>query len=300
MSSPVSGHTPSDLRLPSFLILGVQRSGTRWLRVNLDQHPDIFMPSFELSFFTNVRRQNRPGRKWYSNQFEAWNGEAFIGESSAAYLQPSNSPRDVAERINAVVPEAQLIAIVRSPVERMYSAMVHHIKRGRLPADTDLFELIHSNDPAVAELDLVEASLYFKHLKWWIEEFGDRILILLHDDIRDRPEAAYETALRHIGASTDFVSPTLDRVVFSNRNSVRAVRLTDEQRRILYTELFRADVEEFEALIGRPLWGWDPGPPPLVPMSELEPPAPAKGDTDEGADGDEEADVEKVEEPDAV
>jgi hypothetical protein len=289
---------PPDLRLPSFLILGVQRSGTRWLRVNLDQHPDIFMPSFELSYFTNTRRQNRPGRKWYSHQFEAWNGEAFVGESSPAYLQPSNSPRDVAERINALVPEARLIAIVRSPVERMYSAMVHQIKRGRLPADADLFELIQSNDPVVAELDLVEASLYFKHLKWWIDELGERLLILVHDDIRDRPAVAYETALRHIGASTDFVPPTLDRVVFSNRNSVRAVRLTDEQRRILYTELFRADVEEFEALLGRPLWGWDPGPPPLVPLSEI---APSAAVADDGeSEPEPAAEAEKVEEPDAV
>jgi hypothetical protein len=297
--TPGSSSADPRLVLPNFLIIGMQRSGTRWLRTNLDQHPDVFMPSFELSYFTKAKRQNRPGRKWYSGQFEAWDGEPFIGECSPAYLMPSSSAPVVADRITTLIPEARLIMILRAPVDRMYSAMVHHIKRGRLPADSDLFEMVRTNDPALAELDLIEASLYYKHIPWWIDHFGDQLLLLDQDDIRNRPGEVYQQALTHIGARTDFVPRDLETVVFSNRNSVRATRLTDEQRRILYHELFRVDIEEFEAWLGRTFPGWDPGPQPLLPLSEIAPARRTKADeaAPDSADG---LDSELVEEPDSV
>ena len=83
------------------------------------------------------------------------------------------------------------------------------------------------------------------------------------DDIRDDPTKVYDQVLQHIGAPTGFVPPHLDRVLYSNAASRWAPgsELDDEQRRIVYM-LYRRDVTELEAMVGRYLPAWDPGPPP--------------------------------------
>ena len=78
---------PSEPPLPSFLIIGAQRGATRWLRSNLSQHPQIFMPPFDLGFFDDGRavpqarpqvvraRSSRPGttsRWWASRRRPTW------------------------------------------------------------------------------------------------------------------------------------------------------------------------------------------------------------------------------------
>src|SRR5262245_20945189 len=42
--------------LPNFLIIGAQKSATRWLRSNLAQHPEIYAAPTELSYFNNAER----------------------------------------------------------------------------------------------------------------------------------------------------------------------------------------------------------------------------------------------------
>ena len=60
--------------LPTFLIIGAQKSATRWLRLNLGLHPDVFAASRD-----RVLQQRGPvprgGHRWYRAQFEGWAGE---------------------------------------------------------------------------------------------------------------------------------------------------------------------------------------------------------------------------------
>ncbi len=251
---------PSEPPLPSFLIIGVQRGATRWLRSNLSQHPQIFMPPFDLGFFDDPSLFRKPGLKWYSKQFQAWNNERLVGESTPTYLAQATKPITVASRIEMTLPDVRLVAIVRQPVERMYSAMLHHIKRGRLSPRADLFAMVRDERSDVAELDLIGAGLYAQNSAPYRRLFGDRLLLVVYDDIRDRPEVAFRSVLTHIGADPDFVPPELDQVLFSNRRSVRARPVSPEQHRRMYS-LFRDDVEELGAILGRDMGDWDPGPP---------------------------------------
>ena len=47
--------------LPTFLIIGAQKSATRWLRLNLGLHPDVFTARGELEFFNNGDRYRAEG-----------------------------------------------------------------------------------------------------------------------------------------------------------------------------------------------------------------------------------------------
>lgn len=74
-----------ELPLPTFLIIGAQKSATRWLRLNLGLHPDIFTAGREIEFF-NSAKQFDQGTSWYRQQFEGWDGERFVGEATPGYM----------------------------------------------------------------------------------------------------------------------------------------------------------------------------------------------------------------------
>jgi hypothetical protein len=246
--------------LPSFLIIGAERSATRWLRFNLDRHPQVFAPPIELNWFNDVDTMRARGSRWYQLQFDTWRDEPVLGESSPAYLKRISRPELVAERIHRRISDARLVAIVRDPVERFQSAVRMYIKRGRLPADVEPIDLVRRGDPLVDELDLIGAGLYSACLYPYRQRFGEQLLVLDHADIVDRPVEVYERVLRHVGADPGFVPPDLDRVRFSDRSTISLPELTDAQRRLIYMA-FRLDVEELEAMLDWDLSAWDPGPP---------------------------------------
>src|SRR5262249_21007905 len=74
----------------------------------------------------------------------------------------------------------------------------------------------------------------------------------------------YDRALRHIGATPDFVPPEFERVRFSHqqRASTEPGRqpLTLDERRALWA-YFADDVARLEQMLGRDLSAWDPGSP---------------------------------------
>jgi hypothetical protein len=249
--------------LPTFLIIGAQKSATRWLRTNLGEHPDVFAAERELRFFHAPQRFAERGTDWYRAQFEGWAGEPIVGEATPGYMMWRHDPDAVAARIQEVVPEVRLLALLRDPVDRALSAMVHHIKFERLPARSRLLDLARRTDPATDPLGLVAGGWYARSLAPYVRRFGDQLLVLLHDDIALDARHVYVTALRHVGASDDFVPDELEQVRFSasggpSGESSRRPAVTPEERIELYDEFFRDEVRELERLLDLDLARWDP------------------------------------------
>ena len=249
------------LPLPTFLIIGAQKSATRWLRLNLGLHPDVFAASAELEFFNNGVRFRDEGPDWYREQFSGWQGEAIVGEATPGYMFWRHGPDRVAARIAETVPDVRLIATLRNPIDRAQSGMVHHIEGGRLPGDSVLVDLVKQTPPEQDRLGIIAGGWYAASLEPFRERFGDRLLIVLHDDVDDDPRGVYDTALVHVGATPDFVPPEFERVRFSHqvRPSTEPGRrpLTLAERRELWG-YFADDVEKLEQMIGRDLSLWNP------------------------------------------
>jgi Sulfotransferase domain len=252
----------TELPLPTFLIVGAQKSATRWLRLNLGLHPDVYTASRELEFFNNGERFRTSGVAGYRAQFQGWAGEPIVGEATPGYMFWRHHPELVAERVQQVVPDAQLIAILRNPIDRAQSAVVHHIEFKALPPDTDLLEHARRTPPESDRLGIIAGGWYAASLEPFRQAFGDQLLVLLHDDIDDDPRGVYDQALRHVGAEPNFLPPDLERVRFSNQLRPATGKngngpLSHEQRRELY-EYFRSDIQRLETMLGRDLSFWEP------------------------------------------
>src|SRR5215470_4416040 len=127
--------TSSGRMLPTFLIIGAQRCGTTSLFKAIAEHPAVVPPTFHKGvhyFDINYPR----GIDWYQGHFptrfagrRATAGldvPPATGESSPYYLHHPAAPA----RIAAALPDVKLIALLRDPVERAFSAYKHEVARG--------------------------------------------------------------------------------------------------------------------------------------------------------------------------
>lgn len=248
--------------LPSFLVIGAQKGATRWFRLNLGRHPEIYTPDEELAFFNT--KAYRKGLDHYRGLFAGWSGEPVTGEATPGYMIWRHQPEEVAERIDSSLPGVRLFAVLRDPVDRLYSAFVHHVKRGRLDPDSDLVELVRGTPPEEDQLQLVAGGWYARSLAPYKERFDERLHVLLNEDARADPDRVYSEALRAIGVDDTFAPEQLEEVVFS-RSLPQGSRywqegsgrrpLSAEEKRDLF-EFFAEDVERLEAMLGRDLSAW--------------------------------------------
>jgi hypothetical protein len=107
---------------PSFIIIGAQKSGTSSLHHYLNQHPDLVGSKPKEIHFFNREIYFQKDIHWYKNHFKSVYPNKTYFESTPAYLyQP-----DTAKLIKKYYPDIKLIAILRDPVKRAYSAWNHY------------------------------------------------------------------------------------------------------------------------------------------------------------------------------
>jgi hypothetical protein len=227
--------------------------------VNLGKHPQIYTATEECQYFSNELFFRGRTISRYRRMFDGWSGEPYVGEATPGYMMWRHHPDTVARRIQSVVPDVRLLAILRNPVDRAQSAMIHHMKRGRVAPDTRLVGLVREIPPERHRLGFIAGGWYAASLAPYRERFGDQLLIQLHDDIREHGVELYQQACAHVGTSQDFVPPELAEVRFSNQAKSKSdqVPLTLEERCELY-EYFRDDIAQLAEMIGRDLSIWDP------------------------------------------
>ncbi len=119
---------------PGFIVIGAQRCGTTSLFRALTAHPQLMRPLFHKGvnyFDLNYYR----GADWYRSHFPlveiarhrtARHGAAVAFEASGYYLYHPFA----LQRLASDLPAIKLVAMVRNPVERAFSAYKHEYARG--------------------------------------------------------------------------------------------------------------------------------------------------------------------------
>ena len=102
-----------------FLIIGVQKGGTKGATRNLLSHPEIWMPTKEPHFYDKDERWNQ-GLNWYSKLIRAKHPpqKHVFGESTPKLIACKKSLL----RVKEVVPSAKLIVLLRNPTDRVISS----------------------------------------------------------------------------------------------------------------------------------------------------------------------------------
>ncbi len=241
---------------PTFLIIGAERCGTRWLRFNLDQHPDICASPRVLDWFSDPERMTRLGTRWYRDQFATWDGEAQLCDFVPTALSHNADPTSLCRRIEYALPDARLIAIIRHPLERLESAANRAVQMGEVPPGISLWTLVNDEEHRHVGHRLMTNGVYSLGLRVFTEAFGDRLLVLVHDEICQDRAAAYRTVLRHLGIDEDIVPADLDRRRFGDGPRT-VVPFDPEQRDQIFT-YYGPSITITEQIIGRELVTWRP------------------------------------------
>jgi len=186
--------------LPNFLIIGAAKSGTTAIYTYIKQHPEIFMsPKKELRYFSNIKPQTKDVPKQYIHEsvssveeyehfFDGITDERIIGESSPTYLYTPGT----AENIKTHIPHVKLLAILRNPVDRAYSAYTHALREWKEPAKTFREALTLETQRIDAGWGMlwhyVNAGFYFEQLSRYYQIFDpSHIKVVLYDDLVNDP-----------------------------------------------------------------------------------------------------------------
>ena len=210
----------------NFALIGAQKSGTTSLHQYLAQHPDIVMPTeTELDLYGSEVSKPAPPYL-YADLMEHAGGESLVGFSYVGLLFLPGA----AAKLREHVPHCQIVAILRDPVARAYSAYWYHRRTGWEQA-VSFEEAIEREidgrwDGTTRENPVVRYSMmylrngcYAAQLDAYLKAFGrDKIFLLTTDELREAPREALSGLLQWLG-----VSSGLGEVDLSRRHNAAAM-----------------------------------------------------------------------------
>lgn len=288
---------------PNFFVIGAQKAGTTSVYEYLRQHPEVYMsPVKEPGYLKDGPGLGlAPGeravtdRAEYLALFDGVTTERAIGEATASYLQSATS----AGRIADVVPGARLVAVLRNPVDRAFSA--YSMRVGQGIEDLSFAEAVAAERAGGGGAggdgrrgrSYLGPGFYARHLGRYLERFPrEQLSIHLYEDLSRDPVGLMAEVFGFLGVDASFVpeiaehnvtrqavrSETVDRVVrklpgrslarrvvpaatwtrarrWVRQRNRRPMEFPAELRREL-VEMYRDDILETEAIIGRDLSRW--------------------------------------------
>ncbi len=256
--------------LPHFIIIGAQKCGTTSLYEYLIKHPSIYPAAVkEVGFFD---RYYNKGIKWYRTQFPSFfrkyyvkwvlNKDFITGEASTGYILNPHSLR----RIKRIIPQANLILLLRNPVDRAYSHYKHTVRIGREPLSFE--EAIEKEEERIGEalkqtrtnehyynFDIalyayLHTGIYIDQIEVLLELFPKKqILILKSEDFNKDPSVIYKKVLHFLDV------PISELTDSAKHNKGESIAMEDGTRKKL-VDYFKPYNQRLYNYIGID-YGWD-------------------------------------------
>lgn len=190
-----------------FVGIGGQKCATSWLAKILAQHPEICVPEAkELQYFNSwepfgIKKKFLRYKRGISYYFKFFkncsNPDIKKGEFSVQYMHEE----DVAERIRKTFPETKIIAIIRNPVDRAYSAYHYFKEQYAVQEKSETFKEAVEKHP----VEYLERGLYYRKLKKYYDVFPkEQILVLVQEEIKKDPKTALRQTCKFLGVDPDF------------------------------------------------------------------------------------------------
>ena len=241
--------------LPDAVILGAMKSGTSSLHHYLVQQPGVIEPLRKEVHYFDVNLDR--GEAWYRAHFGR-DGEAGLNLDSSPYylFHPA-----VPHRLQALVPQAKLIVLLRDPVRRAYSHYWHERDKGREPlsfedaVDAEVERLGNSHQRlADGSLERSGEHQHFSYLargryaeqldRWFAVVPRSQFLVLRFEDLARDPLGILNVTLDFLGL------PRTESVSLEARNTRKYPPMADATAARL-REYFEPHNQRLEALLGR-------------------------------------------------
>ncbi|XP_029962943.1 bifunctional heparan sulfate N-deacetylase/N-sulfotransferase 2 [Salarias fasciatus] len=200
-------------RLPKFLVVGPQKTGTTALHSFLNLHPAITSnfpsPSTfeEIQFFSGPSYNN--GIDWYMDFFPFPSNVStdFMFEKSANYFDTELTPR----RAAALLPRAKILALLINPADRAYS-WYQHQRAHQDPAalNSSFYEVVTAGPSAPASLLALQRrcllpGTYAVHLARWLQHYQPNQLHIIDGVLlRSKPAVVMEGVQKFLGVTPVF------------------------------------------------------------------------------------------------
>lgn len=178
---------------PNLLIVGAAKSGTTSLHNYLNQHDDVFMcdpkePHFLINNEIGIDRIpiGVTNQDEYENLFVEGSELKYRGESSVMYLMyPEIAIKNIKKYLGD---DTKIIIMLRNPIERAHSGY-QHVKRYNVKEDLTDFktaweiseERYFINKSMTPASRYKELGLYYKQVKFFMEEFQNLHIIIYED-----------------------------------------------------------------------------------------------------------------------
>ncbi|XP_076458930.1 bifunctional heparan sulfate N-deacetylase/N-sulfotransferase-like [Babylonia areolata] len=183
-------------RLPKFLVVGPQKTGTTALYTFLSMHPAVMSNIASPSTFEEVQFFNGnnyyKGIDWYMEFFPlpANTSGTLLFEKSATYFDHENVP----QRVFSLLPRAKIICILIDPAKRAYSWYQHQRAHNDQVALNYSFNVVLTADERMPRQlrDLrahcLDPGLYYQNLMNWLDYFPARQLLIIDgEELRNNP-----------------------------------------------------------------------------------------------------------------
>jgi hypothetical protein len=207
---------------PNLFMVGAPKSGTTALASYLGQHPDVFVAAKELTYFgSDLEFVGPKGGRWrisraaYLKWFEDAPQKRYRADRSVFYLYSKRA----ATEIHAFDPGSQIVVLVRSPVDQMYSQHSEMVFQGDEDI-TNFADAIAAEGPR-QQGERIPASCrkpfalqyraiarYSEQVERYIESFGrGNVHILVYEEFIAHPAEQYRALLQSLDLDPDHRPP---------------------------------------------------------------------------------------------
>lgn len=209
------------MKYPNFFIVGAAKAGTTSLWKFLNENDEVFVIGAgnellkEPSYFSDIN--NSMSLEEYLHLIEGVSEQHInVGDVSTLYLPDPKS----AKRIYEFNPDAKIIIVLRNPVERAFSLYNWMIQEGYEYSST--FEKALEKEGRRSrkattglcgsgkncwDYMYYASGLYSDQVRKYLELFGDQVLIVKYDRLKNDFVEAYEEICRFLGVKANEITP---------------------------------------------------------------------------------------------
>lgn len=201
--------------MPDFIVFGTPKSGTSAFHRALGSHPQVFCTTpKEPNFFCYPEILSKGRHSDYENDikyesaylslFRDASDSQIRGEASICYFFEDST----AKRIYKHLPHIKLIAILRHPVDRAYSAWLQSRNAYEEPI-SDFMAACEAGPKRTASdwnrgWNYLDTGYYAHHLKRWFSVFPrNQFKIFLYEDWQQNPKKVLRETFQFLGIPTD-------------------------------------------------------------------------------------------------